>query len=172
MVTRISAAIIRKWEGCGKAMGDGRFIAYWDAIGGVWTIGWGTTGNDVFRGVIWTQAQCDERNLSVIANLVEHVSRMVTHPINDYQMACLVSLAYNTGLDQKADGHVSSFGIDSTLLKLVNAGRLEDAADEFLKWCYGRDPQTRRKVKIRGLYNRRVYERDVFLGRVVPGPVT
>lgn len=171
MAARIAAAIIRKWEGCEKALGDGRFIAYWDPIGGVWTIGWGTTGNDVFRGVIWTQAQCDERNLSVISNLVEHVSRMVTYPIADYQLACLVDLAYNTGLDEKADGHVSSFGIDSTLLKLVNAGRLVEAGDEFLKWCYGRDPRTRRKVKIQGLYNRRKYAREVWLGLTVPPAV-
>jgi len=58
-------ALIQKWEGCAKRRADGRFEAYPDPGTGAdpWTIGWGSTGPDIKPGLIWTQAQCDERFL-------------------------------------------------------------------------------------------------------------
>ncbi len=35
-----------------------RFHAFQDS-GGVWTIGYGHTGPDVYEGLVWTQEQCD-----------------------------------------------------------------------------------------------------------------
>jgi lysozyme len=48
-------------EGCEHDLGNGSFAAYLDtnAKPAVWTIGYGTTGPEVFSGVVWTQAQCD-----------------------------------------------------------------------------------------------------------------
>ena len=48
-------------EGCAHDLGNGSFAAYLDtdASPPVWTIGYGTTGPEVFSGVVWTQAQCD-----------------------------------------------------------------------------------------------------------------
>lgn len=33
-----------------------RLVAYRDAVG-VWTIGWGHTGPDVYEGIVWTREQ-------------------------------------------------------------------------------------------------------------------
>lgn len=166
-VVFLSVYITRRWEKCATDLGNGTFKAYWDAIGRKWTIGWGSTGPDVTRDVIWTQAQCDDRHLSTVINLVEHVSRMVTNPkVTPPQMAALVSLAYNTGLDEIHDGVVTSFGIDSTLLRLVNSDQMAQAADEILKWCHARRADGTPYV-VDGLFNRRKYERGVFLGEIV-----
>ena len=35
--------------------------------GAPWTIGWGQTGKHVFKGVVWSQGQCDEAHLQEIA---------------------------------------------------------------------------------------------------------
>lgn len=36
-----------------------RLVAYTDAVG-VWTIGWGHTGPDVYEGLVWTREQAIE----------------------------------------------------------------------------------------------------------------
>jgi GH24 family phage-related lysozyme (muramidase) len=57
-------ALIKKWEGCARHRADGRFDAYPDPgskDGKPWTIGWGSTGHEVRKGVIWTQGECDSR---------------------------------------------------------------------------------------------------------------
>ena len=43
--------LIKSYEGC-------RLTAY-VCPGGVWTIGWGHTGNDVYEGQVITQAEAD-----------------------------------------------------------------------------------------------------------------
>ena len=50
---------VKAREGCQHDLGNGTFAAYYDTFGKVWTIGYGTTGPNVFAGVVWTQAQCD-----------------------------------------------------------------------------------------------------------------
>jgi lysozyme len=52
---------VKAREGCEHNLGNGTFAAYLDTNANppVWTIGYGTTGPEVFAGVVWTQAQCD-----------------------------------------------------------------------------------------------------------------
>lgn len=120
-------AIIKKWEGCGKRLSDGRFAAYPDpgsADGRPWTIGWGSTGPDIFKGVVWTQAQCDARFDQEIVRYVDDVNRFLgTAPTTQRQFDALVSFHYNTGAI-----------FSSTLGKLHKAARFEDAADQFARW--------------------------------------
>lgn len=74
------------------------------------------------------------------------VASQVTVPITDNQRAALVSLAYNIG--------PSAFA-NSTLLKLLNQGKIADAGDAFLQWKYaGGQPV---------LLSRREDERALFL---------
>jgi lysozyme len=54
-------------------------------------------------------------------------------PLGQSQFDALVSFAFNVGLDIDADRRAEGLG-DSTLLALVNAGRDQEAAIEFLKW--------------------------------------
>lgn len=76
---------------------------------------------------------------------------------NQNQFSALVSFLYNVGEVAYKN---------STLLRYVNAGLLEDAADEFLQWCKFHDPSTGKMVESKGLMNRRKAERELFLKEV------
>jgi lysozyme len=76
------------------------------------------------------------------------VRALVTAEINENQFSALVSLCYNIG-----SGNLKT----STLLRLVNSGDFEAAADEFLKW------NKQNKRVLRGLTERRAKERELFL---------
>ncbi|WP_235522779.1 glycoside hydrolase family protein [Novosphingobium sp. Leaf2] len=119
--------LIQKWEGCAKKRKDGRFDAYPDpgsADGKPWTIGWGSTGADVKKGVIWTQAQCDARFDVDIQRYVREVATFLgTAPTSQAQFDALVSFHYNTGAIRSA-----------TLGQLHRAGRFDDAAAQFPRW--------------------------------------
>ena len=67
--------LVQQFEGCAKKRADGSFDAYPDpgSGGDPWTIGWGTTGPDVKRGVVWTQQQCDDRFIAHLNEFAENV---------------------------------------------------------------------------------------------------
>ncbi len=120
--------LIKSFEGCEKARADGRFDAYPDpgTGGDPWTIGWGSTGPDVKRGVIWTQAQCDERFAADMQRYADQVSGAIGDaPTTQNQFDALVSFQYNTGAIASA-----------TLTKLHNQGKFAEAAKEFGKWVH------------------------------------
>ncbi len=130
--------LIKKYEGCS-------LIAY-KCAAGVYTIGYGHTIKEDM-GVI-TQARADELLEKYVSNLRAQIRPLIKIKLNEGEMAALVSFAYNVGV-----GALRS----STLLKLLNAGRKTEAADEFLKWTKagGRE--------LKGLVKRRAEERQVFL---------
>lgn len=122
-------AIIKKWEGCARALQDGTFAAYADpgsADGHPWTIGWGSTGMDVKKGTIWTQAQCDARfDLDVQRYVREVATFLDDAPTTPNQFDSLVSFHYNTGAIRT-----------STLGKLHKERRFTAAEAEFARWIY------------------------------------
>ena len=143
-------ALIQKWEGCAKRRADGRFEAYPDPGTGAdpWTIGWGSTGPDIKPGLIWTQAQCDERFLKDLGRFVRGVARAIGDaPTTQAQFDAMVSFHYNTGAISKA-----------TLTKKHLAGDRAGAAAEFAKWVNagGR--------KLTGLVKRRAEEAALYRG--------
>jgi lysozyme len=80
------------------------------------------------------------------------VLKLVKHPINNNQFSSLVSFVFNLG--------INSLKI-STLLKKLNKGDIEGAADQFIVW---------NKIRVdgvlvisNGLVRRRKMERDLFL---------
>ncbi|MFC0205236.1 lysozyme [Novosphingobium soli] len=123
------AALIKKWEGCAKRLADGTFTAYPDpgsTDGRPWTIGWGSTGADVSRGVVWTQQQCDARFTKDMGRYVKAVADFVgSAPTTQNQFDALVSFHYNTG----------AIG-SSTLGKLHKKGQFAEAQKEFGKWIF------------------------------------
>jgi lysozyme len=128
---------------------------YLDSVG-VPTIGYGTIaypdGTKVtIDDAEITEDQAVEYLTFEINEKAKGVTRYVTVPINDNQFAALVSFAYNLGL-----GSLQK----STLLKLLNAGDVSGAADEFLKWN-----KAGGKV-LAGLTRRREAERSLFLQSV------
>lgn len=135
--------LIQEFEGC-------KLTAYL-CPAGVWTIGWGSTGLGVGKGVIWTQAEADERYKKDMAAFKSGVQKLVIVPITRNQLEALTSFAYNLGL-----GALKG----STLLKYLNAGNYQAAANQFLRW-----DKAGGKV-LSGLTRRRTAERNLFLSGV------
>lgn len=127
-----------------------RLTAYPDpASGGApWTIGWGATGTGIVEGTVWTRDHADSRltiDLNARADIVDRLVKVILTPA---KKAALVDFVYNVG-----EGNFES----STLLKRLNAGDYQAAADEFPKWNLAHG-----KV-MPGLVTRRARERDLFL---------
>ncbi|GLK42354.1 MULTISPECIES: lysozyme [Novosphingobium] len=143
------AKLIKKWEGCARRLADGTFAAYPDpgsVDGKPWTIGWGSTGPDVRKGVVWTQAQCDARFDVDMVDYVKEVAAFIgSAATSQNQFDALVSFHYNTG-------KITS----STLGKLHKAGDFAGAQAQFGKWIYNDGkPMT-------GLKNRRADEAKLY----------
>jgi lysozyme len=121
--------------------------AYRDAVG-VWTIGYGHTGN-VRAGDRITREQGEALLRLDAGCAVEAVGRIVTVPLRQGQVDALVSFVFNLG-----EGALAG----STLLRKLNAGDAAGAAAEFPKWCHAGN------AVLPGLVTRRARERALFEG--------
>lgn len=116
---------------------------------GKWTIGYGDTGPDVRPGLVITEAEAEVRLTRRLAEEFEPgVEQLLAVEVTGNQFSALVSFAYNTGLQALAE---------STLLRKLNAGDYDGAADEFPRWT-----RSRGRV-LPGLVTRRAAERELFL---------
>lgn len=131
--------LIKQFEGF-------RRNAYQDSAG-VWTIGYGHT-RTARQGMIISRTQGEELLKKDLVRFEKAVRDRVTVPLNQNQFDALISLAFNIG--------VGAFG-GSTLLKRLNQGDYNGAANEFKRWVHagGR--------RLKGLVNRREKERQLFL---------
>jgi lysozyme len=114
-------SLIKRFEGC-------RTAAYPDpgSGGDPWTIGWGSTGPDIHKGLVWTQQQCDDRLAADVQRFALQADKLIgPASTTQSEFDALVSFAYNLGL-----GNLAS----STLLKLHKAGKHDEAAQQFLRW--------------------------------------
>lgn len=116
--------------------------------GGVPTAGWGHTGPDVAIGGVYTADQAEAWIVADTASAVAAVNHSLTAPVTQNQFDAMVVFAYNVG--DNAEAH-------STLVKLINAGHVQAAADEFPKWDHVRGQVSP------GLLRRDLAERDLFL---------
>ena len=119
-------ALIKSFEGCAKKRADGMVEAYPDpgSGGDPWTIGWGSTGKDIKRGTVWTQAQCDERFTEHVARFADGIARNLGGAATtQHQFDAMVSLHYNTGAL-----------LASTLFRLHKAGDHIGAQAQFARW--------------------------------------
>jgi lysozyme len=127
-----------------------RDAAYQDSVG-VWTIGYGSTitnGVHVQEGDTCTDDQAMGYLHADVAKFVDGINDLLQTDVNQNQFDAMVSFTYNVGL-----GNFTN----SSLLRKVNEGDFDGAADEFLKWNHagGR--------VIEGLTRRREAERALFL---------
>lgn len=81
------------------------------------------------------------------------VKRNVKVLFNQQQFDALVSLVYNMGPGNFAK---------SSLLKLLNSGDYERAADEFKKYRTGYNEKAKTRVVLPGLVKRRAAEENLF----------
>lgn len=118
----------------------------------VWTIGFGTTvypnGVKVKKGDSCTLEQAKQFKAHDLKRFEKTVNNLVKVPLTQNQFDALVSLTYNIG--------TGAFE-ESTLLKKLNTGDYQGAADQFTVWNKGGG-----KV-LQGLVNRRAKEKEVFL---------
>lgn len=136
---------IKRWEGC-------RLDAYLDAVG-VWTIGYGST-RGVHPGDRITPEEADARLLEDMSSMVRAVDRETKGvALRPQERAALISLCFNIG-----PGEFSR----STALRLLREGDRAGAADAILMFNKGRIGGQLREI--RGLTNRRLAERALFLG--------
>lgn len=129
-LTPAGANLIKHFESCMKKAGPDQYKAY-KCPAGVSTIGWGHTnhhGRKFGSNEVWSQAECDAEFLSDMKGFEAAVKRLVKVPLTAHQYDALVSFAYNCG-----EGNLGK----STLLKKVNAGDFDGAAEEFAKWNKG-----------------------------------
>jgi GH24 family phage-related lysozyme (muramidase) len=101
-----------------------------------------------FQGKTITEAQATQMLRDHLKSVEDAINRQVTVDLNQNQFDALCSWVYNVGV-----GNFSS----STLLKKLNAGDVQGAADEFPRWN-----QAGGKV-LAGLIARRGQERALFL---------
>lgn len=137
--------LIKRFEGC-------RLSAYPDPRtgGDPWTIGFGSTGPGIKRGVTWTQEHAEQRLHDDVASFGQSVlTALHNAPTTQSQFDALVSFSYNVGL-RKATG--------STLWAKHIAHDYDGAAGQFGLWINKGTPVEK------GLTIRRAAEARMYKG--------
>lgn len=111
--------LIRRFEGC-------KLTPYL-CPAGVWTAGWGSTGNDVIPGQPWTQDYADQRMKSDALRFARGTLRLCPD-LRGSALCAIADFSYNLGL-----GRLQA----STLRRKLNAGDMEGACAELAKWTRG-----------------------------------
>jgi len=138
--------LIKQSEGC-------KLTAYPDpGTGGApWTIGYGHTGPEVKKGLVWTQAQADSALADDVSRFADGVSALLgSAPTTQGQFDAMVSLAYNIGLGNFRE---------STLLRLHKEGDYAGAANQFARWRFAAGKE------LPGLVKRRAAEAALYWGQ-------
>lgn len=111
------------------------------------SIGYGHT-EGVAPGEQITPQQADELLRQDLSRSERFINRLVTVPLNQNQFDALISFCFNVG-----SGNLQN----STLLRLLNEGKYNAAAEQFLAW------NRMRGQVLEGLTRRREAERNLFL---------
>lgn len=132
--------LIKQFEGC-------KLTAYL-CPAGVLTIGYGHTGPGVTPNLKISINEAERLLRLDLVRFEAGVAQAVTMPLNQSQFDALVSFTYNLGVGALRG---------STLLKVLNTGYYQAAAEQFAKWnkAGGR--------VLPGLTRRRGAERALFL---------
>ena len=88
---------------------------------GVWTIGWGHTGG-IKEGDTCTREQAEAWIRSDLQSAQTGLAKFINVPVSANQFIALLSLAFNMGVVDKCP----------KMLRALNAGDYDTAADEFL----------------------------------------
>ncbi|MGO4743994.1 lysozyme [Serratia quinivorans] len=143
-ISERGVALIKQFEGC-------RLTSYQDSVG-VWTVAYGWTqpvdGRKIGPGMVIDQATAERLLKCGLVQYEQGVNQLAKVIINQGQFDALVSFAYNLGLRSLST---------STLLRKLNSGDKQGAADEFGKWVNAGG------VRLNGLVKRREAERELFL---------
>jgi len=115
---------------------------------GDWTIGYGHTGDDIKEGDKITRENAEFLFKQDIKSAEYCIKTEVHRELTQNQYDALVSFIFNAG----------SFKFrHSTMLKRLNDGNFEAAAEQLDKWIYSK------KTILPGLVKRRKAEKELFL---------
>lgn len=131
--------LIKQFEGC-------RLTAY-KCPAGIWTIGYGHTYG-VIEGQKISQKKAEDYLKNDLKTFEAAVNSFVSATLTQGQFDALVSFSFNVGCEALRT---------STLLKLLNQGKYEEAAEQFSRWVYASGK------KLDGLVRRRKAEKELFL---------
>lgn len=141
-ISKQGLELIKKFEGL-------HLTAYLDPVG-IPTIGYGTIiidGKPVKMGTTITEEQAEKYLFDDVQKFENYVNQLVNVPLSQEQFDALVSFTYNLGPSNLKR---------STLLRILNQGRYEEAQPQFLRWN-----RAGGKV-LRGLTRRRLAEAALF----------
>ncbi len=129
------------------------------ASGGVpWTIGYGCTGPSILQGCVISADEAEQMLVTRLEKEFEPgVNGMLDKDVTQRQFDALIDFAFNDGLRNLRS---------STLLRKVNAGLWNEAADQFPKWNMAKG-----RVML-GLTRRRAADRAVFQGHPADYAIT
>lgn len=127
-----------------------RTTAYPDpATGGApWTICYGHTGPEVYRGLTVSKEQCELWLRQDTDKHERFVKGMVTKPVRQGEFNAMVSFSLNAGPTNLRN---------STLLRKFNAGDRIGSCNEYPRWKYAN------KMILEGLVTRRFKEQRMCL---------
>jgi lysozyme len=91
----------------------------------VWTIGYGSTGPHVKQGMTITEKEAEDLLKDDVKRFEECVTDAVEVDLTQDEFDALVSFSFNVGC--------GAF-MGSTLLRLLNAGNKQAAAQQFPRW--------------------------------------
>lgn len=136
---------MKEWEGC-------RLTAY-RCPSGVWTIGYGHTGNDVAAGMHISQSEADrlfEKDIERFEGKLHELDGFENVTWSQGEYDAVVSLAFNIGM-----GNFER----STLWRKIRQARRDRQSEamEFGRWIYGGGR------KLPGLVKRRAEESRIYL---------
>lgn len=134
----------------GVSLWEGVSYKTYEDLAGIPTVCYGHTGNDIVRGKTYLPQEC-KKLLEV--DLIKHRQGMfqcVNVPLTPNQADAFTMFTFNVG--------VNAF-CKSSLLRELNKGNYTVACDGLLKWSYVG------KTYVKGLNNRRQFERAMCLGK-------
>lgn len=141
MIYDILAPLVKQSEGL-------RLKAYQDSVG-VWTVGYGHTGSDVYEGLVITKEIADWLLELDMIDAVEGATELCP-VLGDLQhiskLAAISDFVFNFGV-----GRLRT----STLRKLINSGQFDLVPAELRKWVWAKNKNTGLKEKLPGLIKRR-----------------
>jgi lysozyme len=105
---------------------EGLRLNSYQCTAGKWTIGYGHT-NAVHPNETITEEEAEDLLKQDIRNSEDTVNRSVKMEINSNQFSALVSFVFNIG---------SQAFRSSTMLRKINEGHMDRAANEFMRWVY------------------------------------
>ncbi|ONI60302.1 lysozyme [Candidatus Liberibacter solanacearum] len=117
---------------------------------GIWTIGYGHTGNDVFENLAITEQQAESLLKQDVSKTLVQVFKASPILINigDSRISAIGDFVFNLGIGRYRN---------STLRKCVDAEDWMDASHEIRKWVFAGGK------KLKGLVIRREVEAELLL---------